>query len=136
MARGKKPVFGQHGELILRTKKPEDVILSSENLTQVDYRIYKQKLLTLAEAETPVAMVIAPTKGHDGMNVYGDKIPGADGEEVKLVLGSNAYLKGRKVISKIDGLVEYKKKSGMGRYILMYQKFILLKRTWTTPRAI
>ncbi len=46
------------------------------------------------------------------MNVYGDKIPGADGEEVKLVLGSNAYLKGRKVISKIDGLVEYKKRAG------------------------
>ncbi|PLX68659.1 MAG: hypothetical protein C0603_05760 [Denitrovibrio sp.] len=109
IARGKKPVFGQAGELILRTSKPENVILSSEDLTQVDYRVYKQKLLSLAEAEKPTAMIIAPTKGHDGMNVHGEPVPGADGEEVKLILGSNAYQQGRKVMSKIDGLIEYKK---------------------------
>jgi len=109
IAKGKKPVFGQPGELILRTKKPEDIILSSDDLTKVDYKIYKRKLLALAEEEKPVAMIIDPTKGHDGMDVYGNPIKGADGEEVSIVMGANVYQSGKKLISKIDGLVEYKK---------------------------
>lgn len=109
LAKGKEPVDGQDGELILRTKKPEDVILSSEDLTQVDYRVYKRKMLALAEEDRPVAMVISPTKGFDGMDVYGNVIPGRDGKEVELRLGQNVERQGRKLISKIDGLITYKK---------------------------
>jgi uncharacterized protein (DUF342 family) len=109
IAKGVRPVYGQPGELILRTKKPEDVVLSSEDLTKVDYKIYKRKMLALAEKERPVAMIIDPTKGHDGMDVFGNVIKGEDGAEVNLVLGENAYRSGKKLISKIDGLIEYNK---------------------------
>jgi uncharacterized protein (DUF342 family) len=109
IAEGKNPVHGQPGELILRTKSPEDVILSSEDLTQVDYKTYKRKMLALGEKEKPCAMIIQPTQGVDGMDIYGNPLTGEDGDEVVLKLGKNVYQNGRKLISTIDGLVEYKK---------------------------
>lgn len=109
VAKGKKPVHGQPGELILRTKKPEDIILSSEDLTQVDYKVYKRKLLAIAEQEKPVAMIIDPTNGHDGLDVHGNTLKGENGADVEIVMGKNVYQSGRKLISKIDGLIEYKK---------------------------
>jgi len=109
VAKGKKPVDGHNGELILRTKKPEDIILSSEDLTKVDYKVYKRKMLALAEKENPVAMIIPPTKGFSGMDVYGNDLPGKDGEDVVLKLGQNVYQQGKKLVSKIDGLIVYKK---------------------------
>jgi len=108
VAKGSRPVNGQPGELILRTKKPEEIILSSEDLSRVDYRVYKSKQLSLAEKEKPVAMIISPTKGRDGLDVSGQVLPGEDGEEVVLVLGKNVYQNGKKIISTIDGLLEYK----------------------------
>ncbi|ADD68977.1 protein of unknown function DUF342 [Denitrovibrio acetiphilus DSM 12809] len=112
IAAGRSPVHGQPGELILRTNQPEDVILSSEDLTKVDYKTYKRKMLALGEKEKPVAMIIQPTKGYDGIDVFGQTITGNDGEEVDLILGENVYQSGRKIISKIDGLVEYNKNKG------------------------
>jgi len=109
IAKGRKAVQGQPGELILRTNKPEDIILSSEDLTQVDYKTYRQKKLALAEKDKPVAMVIEPTDGRDGIDIFGDVIEGEDGEGVELNLGENVYVDGRKLVSKIDGLIEYKK---------------------------
>jgi len=109
VAKGSRPVFGQHGELILRTNRPEDVILSSEDLTRVDYKVYKKKLLALAEEEKPVAMVIDPTEGADGMDVKGGILKGLDGDEVNIIMGDNVYRSGRKLVSRIDGLIEYKK---------------------------
>lgn len=109
VATGKKPVTGQPGELILRTNSPEDMILSSEDLAQVDYKTYKRKLLALCEEEKPIAMVIQPTNGHNGMDVKGNPLEGKDGEEVIYKLGENVYEDGRKIVSKIDGLIEYKK---------------------------
>jgi uncharacterized protein (DUF342 family) len=113
IAKGSRPVDGQPGELILRSKKPEDMILSSDDLTRVDYKTYRQKQLALAEKDKPVAMIIQPTKGRDGFDVYGDKLKAKDGEEVDLVLGNNVFRNGNKIVSKIDGLIDYKKeKSG------------------------
>ncbi|MGE4319354.1 MAG: DUF342 domain-containing protein [Deferribacterales bacterium] len=109
IARGKKAVSGQNGELILRTVKPADMILSSEDITNVDYRVYKQKQLALAEKDQPVAMIISPTKGRDGMTVTGEPIDSLDGLEVELDLGKNVYINGKKLVSSIDGLIEYSK---------------------------
>lgn len=109
VAKGVKAVVGQQGELILRTKKPEDLLLSSEDLTKVDYKVYKVKMLAIAEKEKPVAMIIDPTKGNDGMDIFGNVVEGPDGEEVEIDLGPNVYRSGRKLVSKIDGLIEYKK---------------------------
>jgi len=111
LAKGKKPVKGQPGELILRTKKPEDIILSSEDLNKVDYRVYKRKMLALAEKEQPVAIIIAPTNGVEGMDVFGNVLACENGEEVSLNLGQNVYQQGRKLISKIDGLISYNKRN-------------------------
>jgi uncharacterized protein (DUF342 family) len=111
IAKGRHAVHGQPGELILRTKEPEDIIVSSEDLTQVDYKTYKRKMLAMGEKDKPVAMIIQPTKGNDGMDVYGNPIPGYDGEGVDLRLGENVFIEGRKIISRIDGLIEYKKNS-------------------------
>ncbi len=109
IARGKKAVSGQNGELILRTVKPADMILSSEDINNVDYRVYKQKQLALAEKDQPVAMIISPTKGRDGMTVTGEPIDSLDGLEVELDLGKNVYINGKKLVSSIDGLIEYSK---------------------------
>ena len=111
IAKGRHAVHGQPGELILRTKEPDDIIVSSEDLTQVDYKTYKRKMLAMGEKDKPVAMIIQPTKGNDGMDVYGNPMPGHDGEGVNLILGDNVYIEGRKIITKIDGLIEYKKNS-------------------------
>lgn len=109
IATGKQPVNGQNGELILRTTKPADMILSSEDISNVDYRVYKQKQLALAEKDMPVAMIISPTKGRDGINVCGEPVPASDGAEVELDLGKNVFLNGNKLVSSIDGLIEYSK---------------------------
>jgi uncharacterized protein (DUF342 family) len=113
VATGRNPSNGQDGELILRSARPQDVILSSDELVSVDYRIYKQKQLALAESEQPIAMIIAPTNGRDGTDVVGNVVRAKDGEEVKLELGKNVYINGRKVISRMDGLVEYGKVNGV-----------------------
>jgi len=112
VARGRQPSNGQNGELILRSSRPQDVILSSDELVSVDYRIYKQKQLALAEKEQPIAMIINPTVGREGSDIFGRPIPAKDGEEVQLELGKNVYISGKKVISLIDGLVEYGKVKG------------------------
>jgi len=109
VATGKRAVSGQNGELILRSVKPADVILSSDDISNVDYRTYKQKQLALAEKDAPVAMIIPPTKGRDGMTVTGEPIDALDGQEVQLELGKNVFINGRKLISSIDGLIEYSK---------------------------
>lgn len=109
VATGIKPVNGQNGELIMRTNKPADVILSSEDISSVDYRVYKQKQLALASKDSPVAMIINPTKGHNGMNVLGEPVSAQDGDEVDLDLGANVKREGNKLIALIDGLIEYSK---------------------------
>lgn len=125
LAKGKKPVFGQPGELILRTQKPEDMILSSEDLTQVDYKVYKKKMLALAEKEKPIAMVIEPTKGHSGMNIFGEAIEGKDGDEVVIDMGEHVYRSGKKIISKIDGLIEYRKNADGTIYFDVSEVYIV-----------
>jgi len=113
VATGRAPAKGQDGELILRSARPQDIILSSDELVSVDYRIYKQKQLALAEMEQPIAMIISPTTGRDGIDVCGRPIPAQDGKEVELELGKKVYRNGKKVISRIDGLVEYGKVGGV-----------------------
>ncbi|WP_277656390.1 DUF342 domain-containing protein [Seleniivibrio woodruffii] len=113
VARGREPSDGMEGELILRSTRPQDVILSSDELVSVDYRIYKQKQLALAEMEQPIAMIINPTEGRDGVDVTGKSVPAKPGQDVKLDLGRNVYISGKKVISRIDGLVEYGRVNGI-----------------------
>ncbi len=113
VARGREPVNGQDGELILRSARPQDIILSSDELVSVDYRIYKQKQLALAEKDQPIAMIINPTAGRDGVDVSGRTIPANGGREVELELGKKVYKDGKKVISHIDGLVEYGRVGGV-----------------------
>lgn len=113
VARGREPAHGQDGELILRSARPQDIILSSDELVSVDYRIYKQKQLALAEKDQPIAMIISPTAGKEGMDVCGRVLPAKNGRDVELELGRKVYKDGKKVISRIDGLVEYGKVRGV-----------------------
>ncbi|WP_022849951.1 DUF342 domain-containing protein [Limisalsivibrio acetivorans] len=107
IASGTPPQHGTNGEIILKSESPEDEIISSDDLQKVDYRTYRQKKLSLAKKDEALGLIIKASEGSDGSDIFGNISKAIPGEDIEIELGENVYLEDNKVISTIDGLLEY-----------------------------
>ncbi len=104
VARGKLPVTGKNGELKLffEVTKRKFKELSSG---RVDF--YNLELFTFVKKDSPIAEVIPPTEGEDGIDIFGNPIKVQPGQKAVYTVGENAYTDGKFIRAKTDGVVIY-----------------------------
>ncbi|ABR31379.1 polymerase [Thermosipho melanesiensis] len=80
---------------------------SSENKKgKIDFREFPSHRRIIVKKGQKIATIIPPTKGEDGIDVFGNTIPGLDGKEVEIKLGKNVERIDNEIFSKIDGILK------------------------------
>ncbi len=103
-ASGKPPIPGRNGELKLffEINKRKFKELSSG---KIDF--YNLDLFTFVKKDSPIAEVIPPTDGEDGIDIFGNPIKAQPGQKAVYTVGENAYTDGKFIRAKTDGVVIY-----------------------------
>ncbi len=109
IARGDSPVSGKNSYLICYfAMGSQKKIKICENETgNLDYKDYH--LVYDIHKDDVICEVVPPTKGNNGINIFGDIVEGKKGKSIHVPRGKNTHITedGMKLVSDIDGQITY-----------------------------
>ncbi|MBB6062965.1 hypothetical protein HNP65_001428 [Thermosipho japonicus] len=101
VAVGKEPKNGEDGRIEFVNFEKE----KESDKKNIDFREFPTHKRIIVRKGQKIATVYEPTEGEDGINVFGEKIPGKVGNKVEIKLGNNVELKDNSIYSKVDGIL-------------------------------
>jgi hypothetical protein len=103
---------GESGKFVLLAKKSHQNV----NLDYVNLR-ERTNIITVDENEI-LAEIVPPTIGEVGKNIFGEELPGIQGEKANIGTGKNVLIdENNKIISKISGELIFKDEGNKKYYI-------------------
>jgi|GEM_PF-692328 len=114
VASGNPPVEGKDAEVLI--KNPNDkydfeVETPISKTDKVDYKKFKTNNITIVKEDTQIAYYNPPLKSENGYTVTGDILEAEEGKDIELHLDKNLRMENNKIISLIDGMLDYRKVS-------------------------
>lgn len=108
-ARGKRPIDGKDAKLIYNFDIEKDKAFKEDDDGTIDFRNLDN--IINVKKDTILSYIIPPSKGEDGIDVYGNPIKYKEGKNVRFDYGNNTYISkdGLQLLASTDGAVEYKK---------------------------
>ena len=103
IAKGLKPINGENASIKYLFSTKNELKPKIDDNGKIDFR--ELGFVSCVNAGEPIALIIPPTSGTDGKNVFGEDIKAIEGRKLQLRLGRNVELSNdeSKVIAKCSG---------------------------------